>query len=136
MHSAGRGQPAAKPQEAAPPFTPAVTKEAAGTAVRADRDLHDHVLPFRSLRIRPCPLCRERLARLQAAAQPAGAAPTFSPAVNERSLRLALSKQIRELLNEVPAYQRLGAARRRPPRSDAGEDVSPPWLTPQSLHNT
>ena len=87
-------------------------------------------------RLMPCTLCRERLARLQAAAQPAGAALTFSPAVNERSLRLALSKQIRELLDEVPAFQRLGAARRRPPRSDAGKAVSPPWRTPQSWHKT
>ena len=81
-------------------------------------------------------LCRERLARLSAAAQPAGATPTFSPAVNERSLRLALSKQIRELLDEVPAFQRLGAACRRPPRSDAGEDMSLPWRTPQACLNT
>ena len=79
----------------------------------------------------PCALCREHLARLQAAAQPAEAAPTFSPAVNERSLRLALSKQIRELLDEVPAFQRLGAARRRPPGSDAGEDMSPQRLIPR-----
>ena len=76
-------------------------------------------------------LCRKRLAQLQAAAQPAEATLTFSPAVNEKSLRLALSKQIRELLDEVPAFQRLGAARRRPPRSDAGKDVSLHWLTPQ-----
>ena len=52
------------------------------------------------------------------------------PAVALPSARLALSKQIRELLDEVPAFQRLGAARRRPPGSDAGEDTSPQRLIP------
>ena len=89
-------------------------------------------LPCIAPRSRAYVLCRERLARLQAAAQPPEAAPTFSPAVNERSLRLALSKQIRELLDEVPAFQRLGAARSRPPRSDAGDDMSLPWRTLQA----
>lgn len=39
---------------------------------------------------------------------------TFSPAVNDRSLRMALAKQIRELHDEVPASQRLSAARAMP----------------------
>ena len=39
---------------------------------------------------------------------------TFSPAVNDRSLRMALAKQIRELHDKVPASQRLSAARALP----------------------
>ena len=64
--------------------------------------------------------CRERLAKLQAAVQPAEGVETYSPAVNEKSMRMALTKQIRDLHDEVPAYQRLGALRRQAPNKDQG----------------
>lgn len=62
------------------------------------------------------------MAKLQAEARaPADAAMTFSPTVNANSQRLALSKQIRELHDEVPAYRRLGALRRPSPKEGLGE---------------
>jgi hypothetical protein len=65
------------------------------------------------------------MARLQAEARaPADAGLTFSPAVNANSQRLALSKQIRELRDEVPAFRRLGAQSRRSPREDQGKGTS------------
>ena len=36
-------------------------------------------------------------------------------------MRMALTKQIRELRDEVPAYQRLGALRRPAPMQDPGD---------------
>ena len=53
--------------------------------------------------------------------RPAEGEETFSPAVNERSMRMALTKQIRELHDEVPAYQRLGALHRQAPKLDSGK---------------
>ena len=47
---------------------------------------------------------RERLTKLQAAVRPEQTEETFSPAVNERSARMALSKQIRELHDEVKGW--------------------------------
>lgn len=62
------------------------------------------------------------MAKLQAEAHaPAAAGMTFSPAVNANSERLALSKQIRELHDEIPAYRRLGALRRPSPKEGQGE---------------
>ncbi len=46
---------------------------------------------------------------------------TFSPAVNDKSLRMALAKQIRELRDEVPASQRLSAARPLPAPTPGGQ---------------
>lgn len=53
--------------------------------------------------------------------RPAEGEETFSPAVNERSMRMALTKQIRELHDEVPAYQRLGALHRQAPKQDSSK---------------
>ncbi|EIE27456.1 hypothetical protein COCSUDRAFT_39121 [Coccomyxa subellipsoidea C-169] len=70
----------------------------------------------------------ERLARMRLAREAADADATFSPAVNDKSLRMALAKQIRELRDEVPASQRLSAARPLPaptPDAEAGFTFAP-----------
>ena len=79
------------------------------------------------------PCCRERLAKLQAAARPEEAEETFSPATNERSARMALSKQIRELHDELPAYERLGGQRCPAPMHDHGERTLHPVLPPANV---
>ena len=63
----------------------------------------------------------ERLARMRLAREAADADATFSPAVNDKSLRMALAKQIRELRDEVPASQRLSAARPLPAPTPGGQ---------------
>ncbi|CAL8463386.1 g2920 [Coccomyxa elongata] len=70
----------------------------------------------------------ERLARMRLAQEAEDPDATFSPAVNDRSLRMALAKQIRELHDEVPASQRLSAARALPspaPDVEAGFTFAP-----------
>ncbi|BDA48748.1 hypothetical protein COCOBI_12-4300 [Coccomyxa sp. Obi] len=70
----------------------------------------------------------ERLARMRLAREAEDSDATFSPAVNDRSLRMALAKQIRELHDEVPASQRLSAARALPaptPDVEAGFTFAP-----------
>ncbi|KAK9917945.1 hypothetical protein WJX75_009986 [Coccomyxa subellipsoidea] len=70
----------------------------------------------------------ERLARMRLAREAADADATFSPVVNDRSLRMALAKQIRELQDELPASQRLSIARALPaptPDAEAGFTFAP-----------
>lgn len=53
--------------------------------------------------------CSERLARARVAAEAGDGELTFAPAINDRSLRLALVKEIRELRDRLPACARLAA---------------------------
>ena len=57
---------------------------------------------------------------MRLAREAADADATFSPEVNDRSLRMALAKQIRELRDEVPASQRLSIARALPAPKPGG----------------
>lgn len=63
---------------------------------------------------------------MRLAREAADADATFSPAVCDRSLRLALAKQIRELRDELPAAQRLSAARALPAAAQGGQPPHPP----------
>ena len=44
---------------------------------------------------------------------------TFAPAINERSMRMAISKELREVREEVPLANRLTL--RQPPKLTAGK---------------
>lgn len=63
---------------------------------------------------------------MRLAREAADADATFSPVVNDRSLRMALAKQIRELHDEVPASQRLSIARALPAPTPGGKPTRPP----------
>ena len=61
--------------------------------------------------------CSERLAQTQLAAE-AEADMTFAPAINDRSLRMAISRELREVREDVPLADRLTS--RKAPKQSAG----------------
>ena len=62
--------------------------------------------------------CSERLAQTQLAAE-ADADMTFAPAINDKSLRMAISKELREVREDVSVADRLTSC--QPPKLTAGE---------------
>lgn len=67
---------------------------------------------------RACCTCSERLAQTQLAAE-ADADMTFAPAINDKSLRMAISRELREVKEDVSVADRLTS--RQPPRLTAGK---------------
>jgi hypothetical protein len=77
----------------------------------------------------------ERLARARVAAEAGDGELTFVPAINDRSLRLALVKEIRELRDRLPASARLadGSTGRAPPRAAPGAQTPCCWRSMDGL---
>ena len=61
--------------------------------------------------------CSERLAQVQLSVEQDPDL-TFAPAVNDRSMRMAISKELREVREDMPLANRLTS--RHPPRLTAG----------------
>ena len=70
--------------------------------------------------------CSERLAQVQLSVEQ-DPDMTFAPAINERSMRMAISKELREVREDVPVANRLTL--RQPPKLTAGKGPLPDvWL--------
>ncbi len=66
-------------------------------------------------------MCSERLAQTQLSVDE-DPNMTFAPAINDRSVRLAISKELREVREDLPLADRLTS--RHPPRLTSGNSES------------